>query len=80
MSIFNVNTVVIPPFERGDRVDASRHHVLRDCKTTEGTVIGCKKDAFGEYLGPAMWMVEIKLDNGRVVGVRPKYLNLITAN
>lgn len=72
-----INTVVIQPFEIGDRVDVSRHHILQDCRTTTGTVVHCTKDKIVDEEQSGMWMVKIKLDNGRVIGVRPSYLDLL---
>lgn len=72
----NINTLIIPPFECGDKVDVSRHHAFRDCKTTTGKVTGCEKRQ-DEPGHPAMWMVQIQLDNGRQIGVRPSYVDLV---
>lgn len=73
----NINTLIIQPFECGDRVDVSRHHAFRDCKTTTGTVIECEKRQSPGEDGPALWMVNIELDNGRKIGVRPSYVDLV---
>lgn len=73
----NINTIVIEPFSPGDRVDVSRHSAFADCKTTIGTVIECQKDISVDYQGPALWMVKIELDNGRKIGVRPSFVDLV---
>jgi hypothetical protein len=74
---YDINTVVVEPFESGDRVDVCRHYRYEDCKTTTGTVIKCVKDRNREYSGPALWMVNIELDNGKKIGVRPAWVDLI---
>lgn len=71
----NINTCLIQPFCIGDRVDLSRHHIMLDSRVTTGVVTDCIRDTSDNI--PGYWMVRVTLDNGRKVGVRPSYVDLL---
>jgi hypothetical protein len=73
----NINTCLISPFSPGDKVDISRHHTMQDARVTNGVVTDCKKTVDPDSDGLSLWMVYITLDNGRRLGVRPSYVDLI---